>query len=89
MLLVTFTSINQKYRQVKFTKQWSTSTNYAILIKQIKTLYEKELVSNLKSMQIVGFEQISTKFIEIYILQEFLYLKKKNGSGNHLNSYRW
>ena len=28
-------------------------------------------------MQIVGFEQISTKFIEIYILQEFLYLKKK------------
>ena len=27
---------------------------------------EKKPVSNLKSMQIVGFKQTSTKFIEIY-----------------------
>ena len=32
-----------------------------------KVQYEKKFVSNLKNMQIVGFEQTSTKFIEIFV----------------------
>ena len=44
-------------------------TNYAILTKQAKIQHEKKQpVLNLKSMQIVGFEQTSTKFIEIIVL---------------------
>ena len=39
-----------------------------MLTKRVKEQYEKQLVSNLKSMQIVGFEQTSTKFIEIFVL---------------------
>ena len=44
---------------------------------------EKKPVSNLKSMQSVGFEQTSTKFIEIFILyKKFLYINEKNYEGN-------
>ena len=46
----------------------SKSTNYVILTKRIKVQHEKTPESNLKSMQTVGFEQTSTKFIEIYVL---------------------
>ena len=37
-------------------KHASTGTNYAILTQQVKVQHEKKPVSNLKSMQIVGFE---------------------------------
>ena len=56
-----------KYRQVKITKLASTGTNYAILTKQVKLQHEKKPASNLKSMQIVGFEQASLKYIEIFV----------------------
>ena len=44
----------------------STGTTYVILTKQVKVQHEKKPVSDLKSMQILRFEQISTKFIEIF-----------------------
>ena len=37
-------------------KHANTGTNYAILTKPVKVQHEKKRVSNLKSMQIVGFE---------------------------------
>ena len=46
-------------------KHTSTGTNYEILTKRVKVKHKKKFVSNLKSMQIVDFEQ--TKFIEIEI----------------------
>ena len=46
-------------------KHGSKGTNYAILTKRFKMQHEKKPVSNLKRMQNVGFEQTSTKFIEI------------------------
>ena len=49
-------------------KHVSTGTNYTMLTKRVKVQDEKKSVSNLKSMQIVGFEQTPTKFIEIFIL---------------------
>ena len=49
-------------------KHASTGTNYAILAKQVKVQHEKKPVSNLKSMQIVVFEQTSSKFIKIGVL---------------------
>ena len=54
-----------KYRQVKITKHPSTGTNYAISTKQVKVQHEKKPVSNLKVIQILGFEQTSTKSIVI------------------------
>ena len=39
-----------------------------ILTKRIKLQLEKKLVSNLKNMQNIGFEQTLTKFIEIFVL---------------------
>ena len=56
------------YRQLKITKHVSTGTNYTMLTKRVKVQDEKKPVSNLKSMQIVGFEQTPTKFIEIFVL---------------------
>ena len=49
-------------------KHVSTGTNYTMLTKRVKVQDEKKPVSNLKSMQIVGFEQTTTKFIEIFVL---------------------
>ena len=49
-------------------KHARTDTNYAILTKRVKLQHEKKPVSNLKSMPIVGFEQTSKKFIEIFYL---------------------
>ena len=43
-------------------KHASLGTNYAILTKQVKVQHEKKPDSNFKSMQIVCFDQISTKF---------------------------
>ena len=48
-------------------KHGSTGTNYAILTKQVKVQHEKKPVLNLKSMQLVGFEQTYTTFIEIFV----------------------
>ena len=45
-----------------------TGTNNPILTKRVKLQHEKKPVSNFKSMQFVGFEQTSTKFIEIFVL---------------------
>ena len=41
-----------------------------ILTKRVKLKHEKKLVSNLKSIESVSFEQTYTKFIEIFVPQE-------------------
>ena len=51
-------------------KHAKTDVNYVILTKQVKLQHEKKPVSNLLSMQSVGFEQIFMKFIEISFPQE-------------------
>ena len=51
-------------RQLKNAKHASAGTNYAILTKRVKVQHEKKSV---KSMEIVGFGQTSTKFIEIFV----------------------
>ena len=56
-----------KVQTKKITKHASTGTNYAILTKRVKVQLEKKPVSNLKSMQTAGFQQTSTKFIEIFV----------------------
>ena len=56
-----------KYRHIKITKHASTGTNYAILTKRVKVQHEQKPLSNLKSMQMIGFEQTSTKYIEIFV----------------------
>ena len=66
MLPAAFTSSDQ--RQVKITKHASTGTNYATLTRQVKVQHKKKPVSNSKSMESEGFEQISRKFIEIFVL---------------------
>ena len=55
-----------KVQKVKVMKQAKTGANYVILTKWIK-LQEINPASYLKSMQNVGFEQTSTKFIEIFV----------------------
>ena len=45
----------------------STSTNYDILPEWVKAQLEKKIISILKSMQIVSFEQRSAKFIENFV----------------------
>ena len=47
-----------------------TDANYTILTKWFKQQHEKKPVSNLLSMQSVGFEQTFMKFIEVFISQE-------------------
>ena len=51
-----------KYRQVKTMKDARTDANYAILTKLVKLQDEKKPVSNLLSVQCVGFEQTFMKF---------------------------
>ena len=48
-------------------KHARAGANYVILTKPIKLQHEKNPASYLKSMQNVGFEQTSTKFIEIFV----------------------
>ena len=56
-----------KYRQVKIMEHTGMS-KYVILIKRVKAQHEKKPVTcNLKCMQSVVFEQIYTKFIEIFV----------------------
>ena len=56
-----------KYRRVKIMKHTGMS-KYVILIKRVKAQHEKKPVTcNLKCMQSVVFEQISKKFIEIFV----------------------
>ena len=59
-------------------KHARTDTNYDILTKQVKQQYEKKPVSNLLSIQSVGFEQLFVKFIEIFVPQEYFFTGKKN-----------
>ena len=47
-----------------------TDVDCAILTSQVKLQHEKKPVSNLKSVQSVGFEQTYTEFIEIFVPQE-------------------
>ena len=56
-----------EYRQVKIIHHASTDANYAKLNKRVKQQHEKKPVSNLLSMQSVGFDQTLNKFIEIFI----------------------
>ena len=44
--------------------------NYTILTKRVKLQHEKKPLSNLLSIQSVGFEQTFMKFIEIFIPEE-------------------
>ena len=44
--------------------------NYTILTKWVKLQHEKKPLSNLLSIQSVGFEQTFMKFIEIFIPEE-------------------
>ena len=55
----------------------STSTNYAILPEWVKAQLEKKIISILKSMQIVSFEQRSAKFIENFVPQEYNFFTRK------------
>ena len=57
-----------KVQTNKITKHARTSANHIILTKQVKLQLEKILVSNLKSIQNLGFEQTFAKFIEIFVL---------------------
>ena len=50
-------------------KHAKIDTNYPILTKRVKLQHEKKLVLNLKSIESAGFEQILTKFIEIFVSQ--------------------
>ena len=47
-----------------------TDANYAILTKRVNLQHEKKPVSNLLSIQSVGFEQTFMKFIESFVPQE-------------------
>ena len=51
-------------------EQARADANYAILTKRAKLQHEKKPVSNLISMQSVGFERTFIKFTEIFVLQE-------------------
>ena len=51
-------------------KDATKDASYVILTKWVKLQHEKKPVSNLKSIQNVGFQETCTKFIEIYVLQE-------------------
>ena len=51
-------------------KHARAAANYVILTKWIKLQHEKNPASHLKSMQNVGFEQTSTKYIEIFVAEE-------------------
>ena len=51
-------------------KHARTDANYPILTKRVKLQHEKKLVSNLLSMQSVGFEQTFIKFVEIVVPQK-------------------
>ena len=44
--------------------------NYTILTKRVKLQHEKKPLSNLLSIQSVGFEQTFMKFIEIFVPEE-------------------
>ena len=50
-------------------KHAGTGANYVLLNKQIKLQHEKNPASYLKSMQNVGFEKTSTRFIEMCYLK--------------------
>ena len=51
-------------------KHVRTDANYAILTKRVKLQHEKKPVSNLLSMQSVGFQQTFMKFLEFFAPQE-------------------
>ena len=51
-------------------KHARADANYTILTKRVKLQHEKKPVSNLLSMQSVGFEETFMKFIEILVPQE-------------------
>ena len=51
-------------------KHARTDGNYAILTKQVKLQHKKKPVSNLVSIQKVGFEQTFVKFNNIFVSQE-------------------
>ena len=50
-------------------KHARADANYAILTKRVKLQHEKKPVSNLLSMQSVGFEQTFMKFIKSLVPQ--------------------
>ena len=51
-------------------KQARIDPNYALLTKRVTLQHEKKPVSNLLSMQSVGFEKTFMKFIQIFVPQD-------------------
>ena len=70
-----------KYRQVKITKHASTGTHDATLTKWVKEQPEKKPVPNLKSMQIVSFEQTSTKLFRFLFCKNNFFVGEKTVLG--------
>ena len=58
-------------------KHANTGRNYAILSKSVKVEHEKKPELNLKSMQIVGFQQASTKFLRFLSCKNNFFIGKK------------
>ena len=67
-------------------KHANTGRNYAILTKLVKVEHEKKPELNLKSMQIVGFQQASTKFLRFSSCKNNFFIGKKT-CGNLLSGY--
>ena len=77
-----------KYRQVKIIKHAGADANCAILMRRVKLQHEKKPVSNLLSMQRVGFEQTLWHLLRIsFRKNNFCTVKKRNG--NHLSDHQW
>ena len=59
-------------------KHATSSTTYAILTKRVKLQHEKKHESNLKSIKSTGFEHISRKYLEIFVLYESFLCRERN-----------
>ena len=68
VLPAAFTCRDQNRGKSKLRNMQAQVIKQVKLIKQVKGQQEKKPVSNLKSMQIVGFEKTPTKFNEIFVL---------------------
>ena len=69
-------------------KHETIDANYAILTRQVKPQHEKKPVSNLLSMQSVGFGQTCIKLIETFLFCKNSFFTGKKHSGNHLSGHR-
>ena len=61
----------------KIMERTKTDKNYAILTKQVKLQHEKKPVSNLKSMQKVGFTQTLQNLLRFLFHKKNFFTRKK------------